>query len=225
VKEPGFFTRTEYEWDLKDFQALWPGWRRRHKLALEGSTHYTKVPVFPNAAERIQEAQQSSGVSFKFIYIMRDPLERIESFYRHGVAVGRTPLPEKPDTPIKQHAVDLSLYARQLDEYYQRFSAEQILLLKFEDLVREPNPVMNTVWDFLDVPPVRVRTRPANKSIGRIEKRVSEEKDQARIEELERLKTWRLSDDQVDAVMQQLEPDMKRLREVYQFDTSGWCQR
>ena len=74
-KEPNFFA-SDINWSkgLDWYQNLWKWNQDLHKIALEASTFYTRLPE-ANAAERIAQIK----AKFKFIYILRNPVERIES--------------------------------------------------------------------------------------------------------------------------------------------------
>lgn len=149
-KEPNFFL-TNYNWNkgLDWYQNLWDWNPAEHKIALEASVNYTKIPTFTNAAAKIATVK----ANFKFIYIMRDPIERIESHYKHryvrGMEIQERPLSKEIDS----HLIAVSQYAMQLDEYYKRFPADSILLVNFEDLKNEPHNLVKKVCRFLDLDP------------------------------------------------------------------------
>jgi hypothetical protein len=149
-KEPDFFL-TNRNWDkgFDWYQGLWNWNPSQHKIALEGSVNYTKIPNFPNAAEKIA----TIDANFKFIYIMRDPIERIESHYMHNYFKGRNVTHGFASDRIKDHYINASRYAKQIDEYYCRFPAENILLLNFEDLKAQPFEVVRRVCGFLNIDP------------------------------------------------------------------------
>jgi hypothetical protein len=132
-KEPNFFASDAdwskgVDWYLKNWQFD----LSKHKVALEASTDYTKVPVFPNAASRIENLQKSfNGLRFKFIYIMRDPIERIESHIAHERLEGWKHASKNVRFGLHQHLIDISSYYKQISEYYKRFNREEILLLNF----------------------------------------------------------------------------------------------
>lgn len=84
LKEPNFFSdEQEYAKGFSYYRDLWDWDPAVHKVALEASTTYTKYPR-QEAAGRIAEAAKD----FRLIYIMRNPLERIESHIRQGLYQG-----------------------------------------------------------------------------------------------------------------------------------------
>ena len=148
IKEPNFFA-SEQNWSkgFNYYQNLWHWHPDTHKTALEASTHYTQIPRLPNAAEKIAQIK----ADFKFIYIMRNPIERIESHYTHGKQSRWSETKQAIEYGIHQDLIDISRYARQLDEYYKRFPSAKILLIDFEDLKQTPLKLMKKVVRFLDL--------------------------------------------------------------------------
>jgi Sulfotransferase domain len=144
-KEPGFFSRDEvfsrgWTWYEAQFS------RAGGRLAIgEGTTCYTKKMLYPAASERIAKHLPEA----KLIYIVRNPIERIESHWRHELSRGRNiPFEEvlrKPDV------IDTSCYWRQISAYRKHFSDEQILVLFVEDFVKAPEAVLKECLEFLNV--------------------------------------------------------------------------
>ena len=86
VKEPNFFSYNErWEQGWEWYMQQWANWNPNvHKIALEATINYTKYPVYPNAAARIN--QVSDRANFKFVYVLRNPIERIESQYTYDLS-------------------------------------------------------------------------------------------------------------------------------------------
>ncbi len=151
-KEPRFFTNDKkwakgFDW----YQNLWNWNPTEHKVALEASVSYTRIPLRPNAAERIAEVKEKAN--FKFIYIVRNPIDRIESHYTHGKAQNWAETQQPLSEGINRHLIEVSQYARQIEEYYKRFPANDILLLNFEYLKTKPLNFVRKVCRFLDIDP------------------------------------------------------------------------
>ena len=81
-KESNFFI-AERSWPrgLDWYHALWNWVPGTHTVALEASTGYTKRPMFEGVADRIA----SVDADFRFVYLMRDPIARVESHHRHDL--------------------------------------------------------------------------------------------------------------------------------------------
>jgi hypothetical protein len=153
-KEINFFgNHSRFSQGFDFYENLWDWNPNIHKIALEASPSYTRVthPKQMNAAKNVAKVQKNTGVNFKFIYIMRNPIDRIESHYTHG----RKNLYKNALQPLSQginnEIIDTSKYAMQIDEYYKRFASENILLLNFDRLKNNPELVISEVCQFLEV--------------------------------------------------------------------------
>lgn len=143
TKEPEYFSENQkhgsisanYE-DLFDFDIS------THKYTLEASTGYTKYPTEPNVAENIFHY----GIRPKFIYILRNPFDRIESHLRY-VGDGRR------INIAETSLVDMSNYFLQLEQYRRYFDTSDILLLDFDELTHRPATTLIKVYDFLSISP------------------------------------------------------------------------
>ncbi|MGB3560491.1 MAG: sulfotransferase domain-containing protein, partial [Geitlerinemataceae cyanobacterium] len=85
LKEPNFFSNDEQyargmDWYLSLFQGA-----PEHSLCGESSTHYTKLPTYPNTIDRIGKHLPQ----VKLIYVMRHPIDRLVSQYVHEWSQGR----------------------------------------------------------------------------------------------------------------------------------------
>lgn len=152
IKEPNFFANHEnlskgFNW----YQKLWDFKPDRHTIAMESSTHYTKIPLFPNAADFISRVDKN--IEFKFIYIMRNPIDRIESHYTHSLQAKWGSNIKPIDEDINNQIIEVSKYAKQINEYFHRFSPDNILLLNFEDLRNDPLKLLENICNFLDIDP------------------------------------------------------------------------
>jgi hypothetical protein len=113
----------------------------------EASTAYSKHPVVAGVPERIASLVPDT----KLIYVLRDPIDRIRSHYRHRVAIGaeRAPLPEAVlADPIY---VVCSRYSTQIERYLDVFPRDQLLLLTAERLRTDRAATMRRVFGFLGV--------------------------------------------------------------------------
>lgn len=240
VKEPNFFADDD-NWAKGSqwYQSLWNWNPAKHKVALEASTFYTKMPLRPSAAARIATMRGR----FRFIYVLRDPIERIESHYAHGEIfdVPLRPLAEGVDP----HTIDLSRYAMQIADYYERFPRESILLLHFDDLRRDALSAVKQVCTFLDINPQypfrgmgEVHNPGRAKRIdGSLYEFLSRQPLLRALvrrlplqprEALRRLLSRkavgniRLTPRQREYVLRELRDDLRRLSVEYGFDVSGW---
>jgi hypothetical protein len=118
----------------------------------EASTNYSKLPLVPNVAERIFQFNDKA----RFIYLLRDPVERTLSHYWHMVrhhAENRHVI-----TAIKEdsHFTDVSYYAMQLEPYFRFFSPDRVHVLTYEELINTPRETMHALYEWLGVDPADV---------------------------------------------------------------------
>lgn len=158
-KEPCYFV------DSDQLKNLWPEmwnmgfWKNESSyLALfkdkpqslyfgESSTDYSKRPDIDGVAEKIFAFNPEA----RFIYIMRDPVERTLSHYWHMVEHRgelRTPLEAIQHDP---HYTTVSYYSYQLQPYLERFGRERVCVLTFEELKCGPQSAVRKVYDWLGV--------------------------------------------------------------------------
>ena len=146
IKEPEFFSdHQRHKTSFKSYADLWPHFDRTvHRYAMEASTGYTKYPWEPHAPERIR----NYGIKPRFIYIMRDPFDRIESHFNfnkgkrgwnHGIC--------------DKQLISVSNYYLQLERFRRFFPRQDMLLLDFDELSQEPAQVLMKVYHFLGLPP------------------------------------------------------------------------
>jgi len=243
-KETFFFSAPCWAKGFDWYQSLWENWNpNEHKIALEASVDYTRVPTYANAAERIFSIKDKA--KFKFIYIMRNPLDRIESHYTHGRSAGWEEIEKSGSQTIDRDLIVPSLYGMQIGEYYKRFPAENILLLDFDDLKNNPKDLLKKVCQFLEIDSNyefagidKVHNannqRLADESLWEnlkqipflrsLAKKVSKEQ-KAKIYNLlgkKNKNNVQLSLEQKKYIWQELEPDLKLLEREYGFDASRW---
>lgn len=121
----------------------------------ESSPNYTKHPVFAGVPERMAQHVPHA----RLIYILRDPIKRALSHYRHNLSYGREERPvAEALAPSTRDAggngyLDASRYAFQLERFLPHFPLERILVLRLEDMAGDPRPVLRRVFAFIGVDP------------------------------------------------------------------------
>lgn len=120
------------------------------KLHGEASPNYTKCRDFPGVPERMAQVLPEA----KLIYILRDPVKRAESQYRHSFLIGDIAAQDISGSHEYQHILDASMYARQLNAFRAYYPDDQILVLDFDELVRDPQSVMDRICAFIGAAPM-----------------------------------------------------------------------
>ena len=120
----------------------------------EASPNYAKRRDFPGVPERMA----ATCPDVRLIYVLRDPIIRAESQFRHSVLIGdlRPDLSDFAGSHEYMHIMDASHYAHQLDAYLQYFERDAVLVLDFDDLVRDPQGTLNRVFTHIGVAPVSI---------------------------------------------------------------------
>ena len=146
-KEPNFFSDDEIyakgeDWYRGLFAAAPAG-----AVKGESSTHYTKLPTHPHTVDRLGRLIPDA----KFIYLMRDPVERLISHYIHEWTTGVIAC--GIDEAIDKHPelIAYSRYAYQLEPFVARFGRARILPAMFEDMTANPDATLKRVTGFLGV--------------------------------------------------------------------------
>lgn len=120
----------------------------------EASVSYSFWPYPEGVPERISRVVPDA----KFIYLVRDPVERVFSHYRHRVAMGEetrsmSDVIASPNEPAERY-VTASSYAVQLKQYLQFFDIGQFLVVDVATLA--PDQIVATMqscFRFLGVDP------------------------------------------------------------------------
>ena len=149
TKEPNYFSGDAFNADDPNaYFALWDWDPSRHKIAIEASNAYAKMPAYPNCADRIA---QFSQLDFRFVFSMRNPIDRIESHINHGVFEGWAQGLDAAG--ITEHTIAVSRYAMQLDAYAKRFGRDKIQLVVLEEFKTQPAKTFRDLCGFLGIDP------------------------------------------------------------------------
>jgi hypothetical protein len=115
----------------------------------EASTPYSQAPKFRGVPQRILEFNPDA----RFIYVMRDPVERTISHYWHRVRFWGEHRSIARAVRSDPHYVDVSYYAMQLGEYLRHVSRERIYVLTYEELLADPGAQVRRLYCWLGVDP------------------------------------------------------------------------
>ena len=148
VKEINYFNRVYRKTDT-DLHYDWrfPFDPARHSWTLDVSPNYAKLPRTRNVPRRIS----ALGGKTKLAYILREPIDRIESNLAHK-------LHKNGKLPKLETCVRTSYYARHLDRFTAHIHRDNILLLDFDQLTRDPAAVQEQVCEFLGIAPFVAQT-------------------------------------------------------------------
>ncbi len=246
-KEPNFFAyQSNFDKGFDYYQSLWNWQPDTHKIAVEASVNYTRSSLSDVMNSAANIAKYKDRAKFKFIYLLRNPLVRIESHYAHGIAYKTKKIPDRTIEALDQEILDTTKYAKQIAEYEQRFPNDSILLLNFDDLKQNPIDLMQKVCQFLEIDPTyqfqnlnsihndgsnkKIRINwyglniPMKAKIHRLLRQIPSSYKQP-LHSLLGGKThnkFTLSQEQKDYILQELAADLRTLNQTYGFDISRW---
>src|SRR6266851_5277975 len=139
----------------------------------EASPSYLSHPHAPGRAAKLLPQA-------KLIVLLRNPVGRAYSQYRHNIGLGfeklsfedaiasqeeRTKTEKEKLLANEYHSshiynryayLERGIYADQLEAWFKYFPREQMLILRSEDFFADPAPVCAQTLDFLHVPPMRI---------------------------------------------------------------------
>jgi hypothetical protein len=122
----------------------------------DSTTGYT----YDDHAERFGIAQRMSQESpeCRVLYLVRNPFDRIESFFRHLRNWGRDiSFREFQSSPALDVAVRTSSYAYQLASYMASLGRHRICVVGYEDFVGDQSATLARVLRFLDLESMEIK--------------------------------------------------------------------
>ncbi|MFH1842206.1 MAG: sulfotransferase [bacterium] len=125
----------------------------------EASPLYLESPV---AAARIQAEIPDARI----VVSLRNPADRAFSGYLMHVRASRAKWDLENAFPTEAHYVQVGFYHARLQRYFDRFPAERIKVLLFEDLRRDSAAVMRELYSFLGVDPSFTPAVAARHNVG-----------------------------------------------------------
>lgn len=145
LKEPNFFSdERQYCRGLDWYSRLFDEAGALDILG-EASTHYTKLPTYPQTVVRMRTYLASP----RLIYVMRDPVDRLISQYIHHWS--EREIVDDLDTAVtrRPELLAYSCYARQLTPFVDAYGKEAILPVFFDRLKANPQHELERVCRFI----------------------------------------------------------------------------
>ena len=115
----------------------------------EASTTYTMHPVYPDVPARMAEMLPEA----RFIYIVRNPIERLVSNYMHLWLLGEADGDLETTIERKGELMAASRYWHQIEQYLGFFDRDRFLIIVFEEFSADARAAHEQVFRFLDVDP------------------------------------------------------------------------
>lgn len=156
LKEPRFFSREDYEEKWNWYEALFKNVTTEKAIG-EASVNYSETHIWPEVPKRIKKHIPEA----KLIYIVRNPLRRMESCWKQALSTGHwhkhfyvdNVMPLNFERAVREypHFVGTSKYWYHLKAFKEYFSDDKILLIFFEDFTSNPGVELKKCFRFLEV--------------------------------------------------------------------------
>jgi hypothetical protein len=174
VKELSFFDEY-YDRGIPWYKSHFP-FKRKNKHYFEGTTHYLFNPLAP---KRIKDVLPN----VKIIALLRNPIDRAYSSYKHQVRAGRETLSfeeaiESEKKRLKGEKERLSnessyfsynynhfsylergKYNEQIQNWLEYFPKEQMFILSSDEFFKNTESSLNKIYNFLEIKPSQVNIK------------------------------------------------------------------
>lgn len=136
-----------------DYYSRGVNWYER-QYAKAGPEHVARVDLttdylfFPEATERLAQTIPDAKIFFS----LRNPVERDWSAYQHLLRTGQSSGTLEQELQTAHHLLTkCSAYAEAIERSWRVFGRENTLVLWFDDIRANPQPVADVLHDFLGV--------------------------------------------------------------------------
>jgi len=156
-KEPGYFSQPKVfskgdDWYLSLYDSA-----EKNQLLGDGSTCYSRWPTYPDVPNRIFERNPNA----KFIYIVRDPVKRAYSHYRHRMeeiaAFGGEHISFETAIETDEEMLMAGNYAVQIKQFLEYYPLDSFYILDFEELINMPENVLKGIFEFLGIKDIDIK--------------------------------------------------------------------
>lgn len=181
IKEVQFFTR-RYHWGVRAYRAFFP---RLEKGLLNEPFQVGEATPYYLFSQEVPGRVRDLLPSVKLVTLLREPVARAYSHYKHCVRRGMESRPfeeafqedirkfnregsidKQPDESefeYRHHSyVRRGLYLTQLQRWWACFGREQLMIARAEDFFADPGAVTSSVVEFLGLPRESIETGTAH---------------------------------------------------------------
>ncbi|MEM8730023.1 MAG: sulfotransferase domain-containing protein [Pseudomonadota bacterium] len=147
-KEPNFFSDDAvYQNGEAWYEALFVDAAPGDRLC-EASTHYTKLPTYPNTLARMQALLPAP----KLIYVIRNPIARAVSHFIHDWSEGHMPLSMDEALEEMPELVEYGCYGRQIAPFIEAYGSDAVHLTSLEEIQQDPVGAFRAIAEFAELP-------------------------------------------------------------------------
>lgn len=143
--ETHFFSKN-FENGLDFYNNMWPDAQSNNILYLEATPGYYKSHIHDDIPQKIYNSYPKA----RLLFIVRHPIDRLESNYRQYINdSGNT---DGINNNLPEELITSSMYYYQIKKFLPYFNKNQIMTLKTSDLRSKPNETLLDVCEFLQIP-------------------------------------------------------------------------
>jgi hypothetical protein len=129
---------------------------------LDASVNYSRYPKYPTVPETIH-ALSLDPAGLRFIYILRNPVERMVSNYFWKAQLYGTPAGFEATVAEDPQFVQTGLYDRQIEHYLRHFDRSQFRFLKSETYMADSQAQLKALFGWLGLDPEVSLPEPARR--------------------------------------------------------------
>ncbi|WP_263831192.1 sulfotransferase [Salinibacter sp.] len=149
-KEPHYFCEGFYEENIEKGRRYEDLWEDGGDVLLEATTGYSKYPYLANVPENMREY----GIEPKFIYMVRDPIERFKSHIKY--------MSWKRPSMDKEELLEVSMYSSMYSSQIKRFlkkydKKEKYYVMTLEEFASDEGKYVEDILDFIGVERKKVK--------------------------------------------------------------------
>ena len=178
IKEPYYLINTDFDANISTYNTKYAELFKAQPDAQFKGDSSTAYMLFPYFIDRVKTHIKHES---KFIFVLRNPIDRIYSHYWYLKGLGSEDLSlhdaiqkDKDIEPNMSQRLSegkfknyfqYGLYGKWLSKFYEEFNANQIKIIVFEDLKTNPLKIANDCFSFLGLNPLDTITeRESNKT-------------------------------------------------------------
>lgn len=148
------FYKDRFNWNVKNLNSLFRNFiirgYKNQKLIGDSTTAYT---LGKRSLEwSIPERMFRENPDLKFIYVLRNPFERMVSHYYHIIERKDVSMEFNELLKVENSILETSLYFRQLKHYLKHFDNKRFKIVFFEKFINNREETLNEVVSFLGLP-------------------------------------------------------------------------
>ena len=129
---------------------------RGEKIFGESTTAYTRGTT--DTKLKIPQAIKQHDPEARCLYIIRHPIDRIISSYRHRKRLGLTELSIEEEIKQNKAYVFTGMYGRHVEAFQKILGPDKVLVVFYEEFIEDPQTELDKVFKYLNIASVSADT-------------------------------------------------------------------